>query len=331
MDDYGKLSHAELVAKVAELDILVKTLTEEKDGQELLKFPWIGNLGSWYFYYQTRRVVCNIHKILALGYTQAEIPDPLNFEFFTEKVHPDDFEPMMENMRQHVRGNSPAYEFTYRIKTKTGKWKWFYDRGTITKRDEAGNPELVAGIVFDVTEQKRMEQLLVAQNEQLSEMTKNDYLTGIYNRKALHETLAYELRRVERNKSALSVVLLDIDDFKSINDTYGHLIGDEVLTKVAEVLKSSTRTTDIIGRFGGEEFLVILPDCNLANGMMIAEKIRADIQDAEFPAGLNVTISAGVNEYENSWVDHLLQGADRAMLAAKRNGKNQVAAAGNAG
>jgi diguanylate cyclase (GGDEF)-like protein len=198
----------------------------------------------------------------------------------------------------------------------------------ITKRDESGNPELVAGIVFDVTEQKRMEQLLVAQNEQLLDMTKTDYLTGIYNRRALHEALAYELRRVERSKVALSVVLIDVDNFKSINDTYGHLIGDEVLMQVAEVLKKSTRTTDIIGRFGGEEFLVILPDCNLANGMMLAEKIRADIQDAEFTAGLNVTISAGVNEYEDSWVDHLLQGADQAMVVAKQKGKNQVAAAG---
>ena len=324
MSQYDQLSNAELITKIQELDGLVKKYKEERDSQELLKFPWIGNLGSWEFNLKTNRVICNIHKVMALGYSEYEIPDPMGHEFFTEKLHPSEYESTMENMRQHLRGDSPAYEVTYQIRTKSGSWKWFYDRGTITQRDQDGHPEVVSGIVFDITEQKRMESLLISQNEHLFELAKVDYLTGVYNRKALNETMEYELKRADRNKKPLSVIMLDVDHFKQINDYHGHLIGDEVLVQVANVVKKSIRWTDFIGRYGGEEFVVILPECSREDGGKIAEKIRADIEGAEFSGGVKVTISAGVNEYKQSSLDHFVLGADKALYAAKNTGRNRV-------
>ena len=216
MDDFGNLSRQDLVLKVRELQALLDAIESEKNDQEFLNFPWIGNLGNWYWYRKTNRVIFNEAKIIALGYQKDEIPNQVGFEFFTQKLHPDDYDLVMENMRRHLGGLSPAYEITYRIRRKDGEWIWFYDRGKITKQDEDGKPELVVGIVFDVTEQKKMEELLKKQNQQLLELSLTDPLTGLFNRRALFDKLDYELKRAARIKNYLCLLMLDIDYFKKI-------------------------------------------------------------------------------------------------------------------
>ena len=117
---------------------------------------------------------------------------------------------------------------------------------------------------------------------------------------------------------------MDIDHFKQVNDQNGHLVGDQVLIQVAKLIRQSVRKTDIIGRYGGEEFMIILPDCSAAEGSKVAEKIRVAIQNAEFDAGLKVNISGGVAEYKDQVIEKLIEDADNNLYEAKRNGRNAI-------
>jgi diguanylate cyclase (GGDEF)-like protein/PAS domain S-box-containing protein len=318
------LSRQDLIDKVNELEVLLETIKKEKEKHELLQFPWVGNLGNWHWYVKSNRVVFNNAKVLALGYSKDEIPSEVGFEFFTEKIHRDDYERVMDNMRRHLYGETPAYETTYRIKTRNAHWLWFYDRGKVTKRDKNGKPELVSGIVFDVSEQKRMEELLEAKNRRLEEMSRRDYLTDLYNRRELMEKLDFEIKRRNRTKTSLSVVMLDLDHFKQVNDTHGHQVGDQVLVQVADLLRKTVREIDIVGRYGGEEFLVILPDCPAKEAVNVAERIRTGVAGFDFNLSLKLTISGGVAEYIGGNSDNLIEIADQNLYLAKNSGRNKI-------
>jgi diguanylate cyclase (GGDEF)-like protein/PAS domain S-box-containing protein len=318
------LSRQDLIDKVNELEVLLETIKKEKENHELLQFPWVGNLGNWHWYVKSNRVVFNDAKVLALGYSKEEIPSEVGFEFFTDKIHRDDYERVMDNMRRHLYGETPAYETTYRIKTRNAHWLWFYDRGKVTRRDKNGKPELVSGIVFDVSEQKRMEELLEAKNRRLEEMSMRDYLTDLYNRRALMEKLDFEIKRRNRTKNPLSIVMLDLDHFKQVNDTYGHQVGDQVLIQVADLLRKTVREIDIVGRYGGEEFLVILPDCPFKEAANVAERIRAGVAGFDFKFNLNLTLSGGIAEFKGGNSDDLIAIADQNLYFAKKSGRNII-------
>ncbi len=324
MKPLAKMTKSELILKVKELTVFLDALSEEKNQQETISFPWAGNLGNWYWNVKTNSVLFNNLKVQALGYDRLELPESVQFEFFTEKLHPDDYDRVMENMRSHLYGMSPAYECSYRIRHKNGSYLWFHDRGKISKRDEFGKAELVAGIVFDISEQKKMEEALSQQNELLKEMSSTDFLTGINNRRTLFEKLDYEMMRSKRTHEPLSVLLLDLDFFKKINDQYGHLIGDHVLAKTASLIKDNVRVTDIVGRYGGEEFMVILPDCSEHNALAVAEKIRSAIQAEEFENQIKVTISGGLKQYDGESIDIFIELVDRCTYDAKNLGRNRV-------
>jgi diguanylate cyclase len=325
MDSLLKLTKEQLVEKVNELSVILEAIKDEKNQQELLNFPWIGNLGNWYWYIKSNRVVFNDHKIIALGYSRAELPKDISYEFFTSKLHPEEYERVMENMRDHLNGRSPVYETSYRIEKKDGSWVWFYDRGKVTKRDKNGKPELLSGIVFDITAQKHMEELLIMQNQKLDEMSRTDYLTGLNNRRVLFEKLDHETKRANRTNDPLSILFLDIDHFKKVNDVHGHSTGDSVLVEIANLLRSSVRVTDFVGRYGGEEFMVILPACNSDGAMKVAEKIRVAIQESDFGDGLKITISGGIRQFHGESVDQMIEFADQNLFLAKKNGRNQIA------
>ena len=324
MEKYDHFSREELIAKIDNLEELVASLMSEKNQNELFHFPWAGNLGNWYFHTKDNIVVYNAAKIKALGYSEDEMPEKVTYQFFTEKIHPEDYEKTMKNMKDHMLGLTSAYEISYRIRTKAGDWRWFYDRGTVTKRDQEGRPLTVAGIVFDITEQKAMEELLKEQNKKLIKLASTDHLTKLNNRKALFETLEYEIKEEKRNHAGLCILILDIDYFKSINDTYGHLIGDQVLLQTAEILKNSVRRIDTVGRYGGEEFLVILPGTNIQDAVDVAERIRKNVEEATFTDGIKVTVSGGLKQYDGEEGSSLICLADQQLYLAKEDGRNQI-------
>lgn len=304
---YRHLSKEELAEKVESLEGLVDQLKEEKDEDELLNFPWVGNLGHWYWDLETNRVVCNDQKILALDYVEEEIPKEIGYEFFTSKLHPEDYERVMDNMRDHLEGRSDAYEVNYRIQGNFGDWKWYYDRGKVTKFNKEGEPLILAGIVFDITKSKNMELEIKKQNEKLIEMIDFDYLTKVYNRKAIFEKLELEMHKSNIAGQKLSLALLDIDNFSKVNYTYSYDSGDQVLEEVTEVIKSNIASQDMVGRYDGNKFLILLPNRSERKAKSTSEKIKEAIAGKIFTGNIKITVSCGVKEYQDEILRELLE------------------------
>ena len=167
-------------------------------------------------------------------------------------------------------------------------------------------------------EQRLFEEYQICRNE-----ANIDGLTGVYNHRYLYEQIDKEKKRSDRFNTGFSLILMDLDRFKSINDEYGHLIGDEVLRGVARIIASSTRETDIVGRYGGEEFLIILPGTKLDEAYTVAEKIRAAIDRARFVKDIHITISGGLAQYHGEPASELISLADKNLYYAKETGRNR--------
>lgn len=227
-------------------------------------------------------------------------------------------------MLSHLHGKADVYEVEYRIKGKDGRFKWYYDRGKITQYDDKGKPLFLAGIVFDITEKKETQMELEYKNRILSEMSSIDGLTKISNHRTLIEHLKAEIAEAIRTSNKLSIAIFDIDDFKKVNDSKGHVYGDQVLVDVATIIKKSIRETDLAGRYGGEEFMIIFPNTTLSVSKIISERIRQAVEDYNFIEGLNITISGGVVQYNNETITELVHSADTNLYRAKRNGKNRI-------
>jgi len=168
------------------------------------------------------------------------------------------------------------------------------------------------------------------ENARLYEMATLDRKTKLYNHGYFQNRLLEEIERAERYKTDLSLMMLDLDHFKNINDTYGHMVGDEVLIKIARVIREQLRSFDIPARFGGEEFTVILPETDLPCTVSVAERLRKAVEKLSFssPKGsFSVTVSIGVTGFIHSsgtTEDIFIEEADRALYYAKQHGRNQV-------
>jgi diguanylate cyclase (GGDEF)-like protein len=169
---------------------------------------------------------------------------------------------------------------------------------------------------------------LLAAKEEIRAQSRTDTLTGIPNRRAIFEHLDGEINRTEREKRSISIAMLDIDNFKAVNDTYGHQAGDAVLKECALRVSGSIRPYDILGRYGGEEFLLILPGTSEENAAIVCERILENIQASPFcidGVSIIVTISIGLATWSGREdVDKLVAAADKALYMAKEKGKNRV-------
>ncbi len=192
---------------------------------------------------------------------------------------------------------------------KNGTYYWV-DVHIAPNRNDEGIIIGYTTINQNITDRKTIEAISVT-----------DQLTGLYNRRHLDEKLEENRLLFERYATPFSIILIDLDHFKSVNDTYGHQKGDEVLIHIADILKTIARNTDIAGRWGGEEFLVVLPLTTQDEAMIVAEKIRSTIEAASF--GFPQTASLGVAHYENT-IQYTIKCADEALYSAKQNGRNKV-------
>ena len=168
-----------------------------------------------------------------------------------------------------------------------------------------------------------------ADKEQLEKLASFDSLTRVYNRQAIMGRLRETINRVRRYKESLSLIMLDIDHFKKVNDQYGHLVGDDVLEKVATLIRDNIRSTDMVGRYGGEEFLIILPQTDLYAARIVAERIRSIIEMTKMKDFVgntfSITVSQGISSCEpGDDVYSLISRADEALYRAKENGRNRV-------
>lgn len=251
-----------------------------------------------------------------LGYSYEDLKN--NKITYASFIHTDDLNHVAEEVNKAIEKQVYFFEHDpYRIITKSGEMKWILD-STVIVRDK--NNEIInfVGYLMDITELKNKE-------IELENISRTDQLTKISNRMQLDDILQNQYYRFYRNDEVCSVILIDIDFFKLVNDQYGHLVGDSVLIEFASVLKSSLRAEDTVGRWGGEEFLIILPHADLKQAIHIAQKLRAIVDNYIFTTVKHKTASFGVATFEKGiTIQTLLDTADNALYQSKNNGRNRV-------
>jgi diguanylate cyclase len=180
-------------------------------------------------------------------------------------------------------------------------------------------PMVFAAINYKLT------RVLILQREKLLHLSRNDSLTGVFSRRYWEQRLLEEFERCQRSGEIACVMMVDIDHFKKINDTHGHLIGDRVLKQFGELLQQ-LRSSDITGRYGGEEFAILLPNSNLEESLLVAERLRQDIESTQFDSIDKCTVSIGIASLDRQYDDAYkwLDSADQALYQAKKEGRNKV-------
>jgi len=254
-------------------------------------------------------------------------------------AHPDD-RPRIEATIAETARTMALFRVEFRVCRPGQPERWIDCRSVPTR--EADGAILWYGLMLDITERnvldmqlaerKRVEAELRTLQAQLREQAIRDPLTGLYNRRYLEETLWRELDRAGREGHSLSILMVDVDHFKRLNDTYGHPAGDEVLRTLGRLLQHHARSSDIPCRYGGEEFIVVLPDMPLDAARKRAERVRQDFADLRIAFGgaeLVATLSIGVSGYagHGNTADELIRAADLALYDAKQSGRNRVCCA----
>lgn len=193
----------------------------------------------------------------------------------------------------------------------------------------SGRVEHVGILIYDVTDAAMGRIALQKANQKLTQLSQTDPLTGLYNRGFWESRLQHEFDRYARTQAVSSLMMLDIDHFKRINDTYGHPAGDEVLRQLSVILCEETRTTDIVGRYGGEEFGLLLIDTNTKQSQTVTQRIRDRVEALEvnyLGEKIRITISMGLTEVSNHFqsYEQWLQLSDQALYQSKENGRDQL-------
>lgn len=281
----------------------------------------------------------------SLGYSDAESIAAVAQVF--ELLHPDDVHTVKQAIAAHLSGHTAQYRCEFRVKAKDGRWVWFANYGKVMDAHADAPGQRFIGVTFNIDDRKRREQeiesinrqlaeknaLLERYNQQLTLLATTDSLTGLLNRRRLMELGVSECRRAARFGHSLSLLMIDIDHFKSINDGWGHQFGDQVIGAVAHTLSSRVRQgVDVVARMGGEEFVLLLPETAQADAHGLAEVLRESVETLRFPireagefAGVTVSIGVAAQSGASSEsFEKLLDRADRALYVAKQAGRNQV-------
>ncbi|MGE8325524.1 GGDEF domain-containing protein [Pseudomonas urmiensis] len=243
-----------------------------------------------------------------------------DYNEWRDSIFPDDLE-YAEGSLAQVLTKGSVEDREYRIINAAGETRWLSDKCYINQQQE-GDRVIIVGIAEDITEKKHLE-------GELQRLATTDVLTQSSNRRHFFECAQQAFDSARAEGSPLAFLLLDIDDFKQINDSYGHQEGDQVLQRIADSGKAVLRRGDQFGRIGGEEFAAVFPGCTAQAAEQIAERLQREIQRLSFTHGqqtYGVTVSQGLTGLtdEDATLDTLFARADAAMYQAKRQGKNQI-------
>lgn len=212
----------------------------------------------------------------------------------------------------------------------TGVADYMYQNSTIFPlTDLRGVVTHLCMIIYDVTDVATSRLELESMNGQLRQLSKTDFLTELNNRGTWEDALIHEFKRLKRSGHSSSLLMCDIDHFKRINDTYGHAAGDVVIKQVAQAVKKNLRETDIAGRYGGEEFAVLLVDTTADQALYFAERLRKTVENMQMEFNqqlLRATMSVGIAQFDNQMQDHRqwIELADKGLYTSKAEGRNKV-------
>lgn len=211
----------------------------------------------------------------------------------------------------------------------TGRSEFMFQNTSIIPI-ESPSPDLsfVCLVIYDVSDIAVGKQDLMLVNDELAELGRTDALTQLFNRGHWEKVLEAEYERAKRYDTEATLIMLDIDHFKKVNDTYGHQAGDDVIRTLSNIIRQTARKTDVCGRYGGEEFGIILPETPPDQAEIFAERLRKKVEAAVIPADnheLGITISSGLASFDTSFEDHTqwLEASDKALYQSKENGRNK--------
>ncbi|PSN12829.1 hypothetical protein C7293_18545 [filamentous cyanobacterium CCT1] len=303
-------------------------LIELERTKELLHLAIEGSgIGIWDWQVQTGEVWTSDRCAALMGYCPADM-GPARIDTWQRFVHPDDWSRKKTALRRHFEGETASYECEFRLRHRQGHWVWVLDRGKVVEWDAAARPLRMSGTYTDITERRLAEAEHRRVADQMLFNSLHDALTQMPNRNFLMQRLDLAIQRCHRHQKTFAVLFLDLDHFKVINDSLGHLAGDEVLVVVAQKLRSLIRTTDLAARLGGDEFVLLLEDIGtLQEPLRIAERLLRDIQEPLAVGGRNVFLNASVGivmggcDYQSP--SEPLRDADIAMYRAKSQGRGR--------
>lgn len=309
-----------LESSVAVMDILKAEIRLNNSFLEML----FDAIPSPIFYKDKNGIYINCNNAFSeniLGIPKEEIIGKSLYEF-PEKIPKENADIYCEKDRELLASHKTQF---YKSKVKCSdnitRYYNFYKAVFMSDTEEALG---IIGIMMDITE-------LQEQEEELIYLASIDPMTNLYNRRYFIETSETILDLAKRNKTDSSIIMLDIDKFKNINDTYGHMVGDDVIMIFTSMLQKFTRKSDVISRWGGEEFVILLPETNIDGAVVISQKIRAEIENAtlDLPNDkkLKFTVSIGVSLVDNindKSIESTIYRADKALYEAKGSGRNKV-------
>jgi diguanylate cyclase (GGDEF)-like protein/PAS domain S-box-containing protein len=284
----------------------------------------MAKVGGWELDVKTRTQMWSqeIYRMVEIEEKDADkiLPKDMNFYAPLSK-------PIIKAAVKKAIESGESYDLELEIITSQGNHKWVHTTGKANY--ENGKIVSISGAIQDITEKKKINDALLLSEEKYKMLSIVDELTNLYNSRHFHNELQKEINRVNRHDGFLTLILLDIDNFKKFNDTYGHVEGDHVLSRFGKVVTRCLRETDSSYRYGGEEFTIILPSSNLKKGILVAEKIRKEFKSEIFSVipgqDTHVTISIGVAQYtrgENA--KDFIKRVDSCMYIAKKCGKDRV-------
>ncbi|EJN29826.1 PAS domain S-box/diguanylate cyclase (GGDEF) domain-containing protein [Pseudomonas sp. GM78] len=304
--------------------------------------------GIWDWNANTGFVYRNARWYEMLGYTPHSLDN--NVLTWENIIHPDDFPQVMALFDDYLSQRTPVYQAEYRCRTHDGSYIWIEDRGHVLARNADGSVARMVGAHRSIEDKKRLLEALERRNQSLEaiveertrelsrvnqqlqqqleenrKLAQTDALTSTANRYRLDQALRQECERAQRFRQPLSLIAMDIDDFKSINDHYGHALGDAALIQVVERVQRYLREGDLLARWGGDEFIAVLPDTSLAEARALAATIRQGLSQMPCVGDFHVTMSFGVvQRFEEEQQTGLMARADQALYRSKVAGKNVI-------
>lgn len=308
------------MAPMPDVDSAVyKTLLESTNA-----IPWKIDWKTMTFAY----IGPQIEKLL--GWTQSSW---ISAQDWADRMHPEDRDRVVGFCVAQSQAGTD-HEADYRAMTQDGRYVWIRDVVHVV-RDSEGEVDSLIGFMFDISERKRTEEQLIVLQKELEALSFKDGLTGVANRRMLDSTLEMEWTLARRSHQPLSLIMLDIDFFKQYNDHYGHIQGDDCLKRVAQLLAAAaTRSRDLVARFGGEEFIILLPETDAQAAARVAERCRTSIfkeqiAHARSPISQLLTVSLGIGTLTPS-AQHtplaFIEEVDRRLYQAKQTGRNRMVA-----